>query len=1125
MNDISISNSISKESVIESNSIYLAYENDALSRHVDSVQPEAISNEHIQNGDLLLETYKVVSDAILGGMGSVWQVHHLGWNIELAMKRPQPRFFAEGSDRRKAEFIAECEYWINLGLHPNIVSCYYVRDIGGVPTVFSEWMDGGSLKDAIRFGLLYKCPEETRRKRILDIAIQTARGLKYAHDQGLIHQDVKPGNILLTKEWEAKVGDFGLARAENRLNGGDSALPGGYTTGYCPKEQAEGATPEPWMDVYAWALTITEMYAGKRLWISGAEAANRPDEIFLDAGVPEELIPILRQCLTACKMSFTEVEDRLTTVYESLVGEPYFRYAPKSAIDTADSLNNRALSFLDLGMPEEAEKLWNAALLREDGHPDSLFNRAMYRWITGKGTDIGLLNDIGGVTNACRREELQELAMETRREILEGESRHDANCIDHIAGRSESLESESVCYCDAPDGGGYIKSYHSTYEEKYQRLYRVYPDGDKCILLEQFHDLYMDLFDGSVSADGDYLVLSNENRVTLYDILNGQISYTEEFAKPKKEPWQIIRSVCAGLTGEKCYIGKTDGIYIYDFLTHEERQIYTGGAVLSMKLRDHGRLLVFLEKPDLIKAIIPETGKLIAAFTTGKMPRWYEVGPDGKELIVYAGGTLIRYDIASGGHTIIRKFPDTPDSFGGFLGKYAVTYTSEYCSIWNMETSVCLRSIRFSSLKQVRLSAIRDGKIEGYLITGYPSAFNTFSISTDPPKPVWVLGSIRKTELQTQQDNIFLTAVKQADEAIGRQDWITAREYLAQARAVQNRKNDRACLRLYDTLFSHFRRGKLEQSVAIRDFGEQFMAYGSVVLSDDGRFLLGGRENTRNVYHIRTGEQILSLKAHDREAVLALDGTRVAAFLQESGLTNQNGTFVLYRLYLSDEINDSGPKAELLCSHPVKCGLHPFVQEVNGKLYVRSDGFLGHSVNLTVDAATGKILPKGGNPDRETQDAAWKEARRHGMRYTDNVQRIGLDSGKTAFYYSRLDQEDKKRIWRHILCFLDANGQFLGQRDLAQCELEGAIHPMKHSLIQAKRSGKEWLFEAEDFLHNDHPDGYELPVPKETIGIRTAREGERKKIVKEEAWGSAITSDCRYLFLSGRVYRLEWELL
>ena len=121
--DSSISNTLSRESVYESMSMLSAAMEDAAGRLTEKAKPEAISNEEIRKGDVILETYRVEDDAVHGGMGSVWRVHHQSWGMDLAMKRPQPRFFAEGSDRRKAEFIAECENWINLGLHLNMVSC------------------------------------------------------------------------------------------------------------------------------------------------------------------------------------------------------------------------------------------------------------------------------------------------------------------------------------------------------------------------------------------------------------------------------------------------------------------------------------------------------------------------------------------------------------------------------------------------------------------------------------------------------------------------------------------------------------------------------------------------------------------------------------------------------------------------------------------------------------------------------------------------------------------------------------------------------------------------------------------------------------------------------------------
>ena len=406
----SISNEIDK-SIQEEFSVSQAAIYDAKLRKEKGQEPESISNEQIKKNDPILDTYKVLDDAIHGGMGSVWRVHHESWNVDLAMKRPQPRFFAEAGDGRKEEFIRECENWINLGLHPNIVSCYYVREIGGVPTIFSEWMDNGSLKDRIRDGSLYEGTEEEVQERILDIAIQTARGLKYSHENNLIHQDVKPGNILLTKDWDAKVADFGLAKAQSQLTENEKPVSTGYTIQYCPKEQAEGAPAEKWMDVYAWALTVLEMYAGKRLWETGAEAKEHWEEYLNQCRVliPKVLSVQLGNCISKPTNVFSYIENDLIKQFRKSVGYDYPRLTSTAAADTADSLNNRALSFLDLGKPKNAESLWEKALSKEPDHPFSVFNAGLYKWRKGSITNLDFQRELEQVRGGTRGKLYQNL--------------------------------------------------------------------------------------------------------------------------------------------------------------------------------------------------------------------------------------------------------------------------------------------------------------------------------------------------------------------------------------------------------------------------------------------------------------------------------------------------------------------------------------------------------------------------------------------------------------------------------------------------------------------------------------------------------------------------------------------
>ncbi len=374
--------------------------NDSAMTVFDDGTEAANADVPVEKGAVLLGTYRIESDAIEGGMGKVWRVRHTGWNVDLAMKQPKAKLFQ--SQRQKDNFVHECEAWINLGLHPHIVSCYYVREMGGVPTIFSEWMDGGSLKDAIEDGRLYAAGAA---ERILDIAIQFARGLRYAHEQGLIHQDVKPDNLLLTKDGEAKVADFGISKARAVLTmpegnaegfGDDTdsggtmySASGGYTPAYCSMEQMNGERITRRTDIYSWAVSVLEMYMGERPWASGAIAGAACESYFPGARVtvPEAVKALLKDCLNEDEAKrphdFAVVEEKLLAIYKAQTNHDYPRPVIKAAAATADSLNNRALSFLDLGKPDEAERLWERALKLAPGHLRSIYNQSIYLWRKG----------------------------------------------------------------------------------------------------------------------------------------------------------------------------------------------------------------------------------------------------------------------------------------------------------------------------------------------------------------------------------------------------------------------------------------------------------------------------------------------------------------------------------------------------------------------------------------------------------------------------------------------------------------------------------------------------------------------------------------------------------------------
>mgnify|MGYP001136657384 CR=1 FL=1 len=225
-----------------------------------------------QKGQVILDAYEIKGKLGRGGFGVVYRVHHKSWNMDLAVKRA-----LNLDESNKQTFIEEAEKWIDLGLHPHIISCYYVRTIDNFPHTFAELAEGKSLHDWIVGNgyNLYEGDQGQVLRRILDIAIQFAWGLAYAHQQGLVHQDVKPQNALMTPDGILKVTDFGLAKAGKQTpNGVKLVTMGGFTRAYCSPEQAGRKRLSQKTDLWSWAISVLEMFNDGVDWLAGEDAAN-----------------------------------------------------------------------------------------------------------------------------------------------------------------------------------------------------------------------------------------------------------------------------------------------------------------------------------------------------------------------------------------------------------------------------------------------------------------------------------------------------------------------------------------------------------------------------------------------------------------------------------------------------------------------------------------------------------------------------------------------------------------------------------------------------------------------------------------------------------------------------------
>lgn len=332
-------------------------------------------------GDEVEGLYRVSAVHSQGGMGVVYRVRHLGWDVDLAVKSPRSVLFRHPAGRE--QFVAEAQTWISLGLHPHLCSCFYVRTIDGVPRIFAEYATGGSLRDLLDGGEFSGHSLGPR----LDLAIQMAWGLEHAHQRGVVHQDVKPANVLLGADGTAKITDFGLSRSRAILaagGAGDASVvvtAGGFTPAYASPEQVSGRPLGRRTDVWSHAVTILETFTGKVTWDHGPQA---PAALAgLRGVVPDQLAGLLGRCLrhdpSRRPGSMAEIADELREIHEREVGA-YPRTMPTEATLRADELNNRALSQLDLGDTAQADSLFAEALAIDPNHVEATFNSMTLRW-------------------------------------------------------------------------------------------------------------------------------------------------------------------------------------------------------------------------------------------------------------------------------------------------------------------------------------------------------------------------------------------------------------------------------------------------------------------------------------------------------------------------------------------------------------------------------------------------------------------------------------------------------------------------------------------------------------------------------------------------------------------------
>lgn len=393
-------------------------------------------------GDLILGTYEVkplseTAEYAEGGVGVVQRVYHREWDMDLAVKSPKQNAFS--TEAGKESYERECQTWIELGLHTNIVTCYMVRRIGGIPRIFAEFIPDGSLRDWIKNKKLYTGTQEEILIRLIDVAIQFAWGLEHAHRQGLLHLDVKPANVMVSGE-VVKVTDFGLAQAtgvaekvdtgvfrKDDGNEAEAAAPQweGMTPGYCSPEQfmafvyhQRGETElmpviTLQSDIWSWAICILSMFHGRAPCKKGGQTAAKVFELYLQSPpsqdrpqMPSSLVELMRHCFQEAPekrpKSMADIAERLLEIYREIAKREFPRRKPGSAIWTAESINNRAVSMLDLDKPRETKRLLKQAAAMQPWQPEVTYNQTLLAWRNGLITDIEAVEQLENLVRMRR---------------------------------------------------------------------------------------------------------------------------------------------------------------------------------------------------------------------------------------------------------------------------------------------------------------------------------------------------------------------------------------------------------------------------------------------------------------------------------------------------------------------------------------------------------------------------------------------------------------------------------------------------------------------------------------------------------------------------------------------------
>jgi serine/threonine-protein kinase len=244
-----------------------------------------------QIGHIFGGRYELKARLAIGGMGEVWQAIDKVIERQVAIKILKEEYLGDKAFRER--FRAEARH-AALVNHEGIASVYDFGEEEGSAYLVMELVPGEALSTIIERERFLSA------ERVLDIVAQTASALHAAHQAGLVHRDVKPGNLLITPDGRVKITDFGIARAVDQVPLTATGQVMG-TVQYLSPEQASGKSATALTDIYSLGIVAYEALAGKRPFTGESQVAIAMAHIKNPPPPLPESIPLaVRNLILAC---------------------------------------------------------------------------------------------------------------------------------------------------------------------------------------------------------------------------------------------------------------------------------------------------------------------------------------------------------------------------------------------------------------------------------------------------------------------------------------------------------------------------------------------------------------------------------------------------------------------------------------------------------------------------------------------------------------------------------------------------------------------------------------------------------------------------------------------------------